>query len=70
VYDKTQAPFGGTTLFMMEGLIAMPVKLSTSELIHNLDTLQTTLGVDITISSIPIPAHHKFHTASTAQSVV
>ncbi len=68
--DKTQAPFGGTTLFMMEGLIAMPVNLSTSKLIHNLDTLQTTLGVDITISNIPIPSHHKFRTASPAQSIV
>jgi glycine cleavage system regulatory protein len=65
-----EAPFGGTTLFMMEGLIAMPVNLSTSKLIHNLDTLQTTLGVDITISNIPIPSHHKFRTASPAQSIV
>jgi len=65
-----EAPFGGTTLFMMEGLIAMPAKLSTSKLIHNLDTLQTTLGVDITISNIPIPAHHKFLTAYPAQGVL
>jgi hypothetical protein len=45
---------------MMEGVIAMPVGLSTATFIHNLDTLQATLGAEIKISDLPNPAHHKF----------
>ncbi|KAG0629411.1 hypothetical protein M758_1G101700 [Ceratodon purpureus] len=51
---------GGVTLFMMEGVIAMPVGLSTASFIKNLDTLQATLGAEIKISDLPNPAHHKF----------
>lgn len=48
-----QAPAGSGTLFMMEGVIAMPVGLSTATFINNLDTLQATLGVEISISDLP-----------------
>jgi hypothetical protein len=65
-----QAPFGGATLFMMAGVIAMPVRLSTHKLIHNLDTLQTTLGVDIAISNLPVSTNHKFQLPSPPQATV
>jgi len=55
-----EAESGSGTLFMMEGVIAMPVGLSTAAFIHNLDTLQATLGAEIKISDLPNPAHHKF----------
>jgi len=55
---------GGPTLFMMEGVIAMPVSISTSKLIHNLGTLQATLGVEIVISNLPDPAHYDATTIS------
>lgn len=41
---------------MMEGVIAMPVGLSTATFINNLDTLQATLGAEISISDLPNPA--------------
>lgn len=49
---------------MMEGVIAMPVSVSTSKLIHNLGTLQATLGVEIAISNLPNPAHYDATTPS------
>ena len=54
---------------MMEGVIAMPVGLSTATFIHNLDTLQATLGAEIKISDLPNPAHHKFAPSSFQESV-
>jgi len=65
-----QAPFGGATLFMMAGVIAMPGRLSTHKLIHNLDTLQTTLGVDIAVSNLPVSTNHKFQVPSPPQAMV
>ncbi|CAK9879934.1 unnamed protein product [Sphagnum jensenii] len=65
-----QAPSGGATLFMMAGVIAMPVRLSTRKLIHNLDTLQTTLGVDIAISNLPVSTSYKFRLPSPPQAIV
>jgi glycine cleavage system regulatory protein len=65
-----QAPSGGATLFMMAGVIAMPVRLSTRKLIHNLDTLQTTLGVDIAISNLPVSTSYKFRLPSPPQVIV
>lgn len=62
-----QAPSGSGTLFMMEGVIAMPVGLSTATFIHNLDTLQATLGAEISISDLPNPAH-KFAPSSLQAS--
>lgn len=59
-----QESSGGPTLFMMEGVIAMPVSVSTSKLIHNLGTLQATLGVEIAISNLPNPAHYDATTPS------
>lgn len=40
---------------MMEGVIAMPVGLSTATFIHNLDTLQATLGAEISITELLNP---------------
>ncbi|CAM6032760.1 unnamed protein product [Sphagnum compactum] len=65
-----QAPSGGATLFMMAGVIAMPVRLSTRKLIHNLDTLQTTLGVDIAISNLPVSTSYKFRLPSPPLAIV
>ncbi|CAM6010501.1 unnamed protein product [Sphagnum balticum] len=65
-----QAPSGGATLFMMAGVIAMPVRLSTRKLIDNLDTLQTTLGVDIAISNLPVSTSYKFRLPSPPQAIV
>lgn len=59
-----QESSGGPTLFMMEGVIAMPVSVSTSKLIHNLGTLQATLGVEIAISNLPDPAQYDATTPS------
>ncbi|KAG0618760.1 hypothetical protein M758_4G090100 [Ceratodon purpureus] len=50
-----EAPSGSGTLFMMEGVIAMPVGLSTATFLHNLNTLQATLGAEISISDLPSP---------------
>ena len=55
-----QTASGSVTLFMMEGVIAMPVGLSTATFIKNLDTLQATLGAEIKVSDLPNPAHLKF----------
>jgi len=59
----------GTTpsgkLFMMEGVVAMPVGLSIAAFIHNLDTLQATLGAEIKISDLPNLVHDKIATQTT-----
>jgi glycine cleavage system regulatory protein len=54
-----EATTPGAKLFMMEGVIAMPVGLSIAAFIHNLDTLQATLGAEIKISDLPNPVHDK-----------
>lgn len=48
-----QGTTGDGKPFMMEGVIAMPVGLSTAAFIHNLDTLQATLGAEIKIADLP-----------------
>jgi hypothetical protein len=53
--NVAQAPFGGTTLFMMDGIVAIPPDISTSRLINDLDALQTSLGVDIVITNMEKP---------------
>ncbi|GAQ88738.1 hypothetical protein KFL_004550090 [Klebsormidium nitens] len=50
-----EAPFGGTTLFMMDGIVAIPPDISTARLASDLDALQTTLGVDITVTNMEKP---------------
>eukprot|EP00243_Klebsormidium_subtile_P006902 TRINITY_DN2990_c0_g1_i1.p1 TRINITY_DN2990_c0_g1~~TRINITY_DN2990_c0_g1_i1.p1 ORF type:complete len:213 (-),score=44.52 TRINITY_DN2990_c0_g1_i1:12-611(-) len=50
-----EAPFGGTTLFMMDGIVAIPPDISTARLACDLDALQTTLGVDITVTNMEKP---------------
>lgn len=47
-----EAPFGGSTLFTLDGVITMPISMSTSRLMRHLDTLQATLGVDITLANL------------------
>lgn len=53
-YTQEVSP-GSPPLFMMEGVIAMPVGLSTATFIHNLDTLQATLGAEISITELLNP---------------
>jgi hypothetical protein len=55
------------TLCMMEGVIAMPVGLSTATFIHNLDTFEATLGAETSISDLPSPAQ-KFASSSPQES--
>jgi hypothetical protein len=52
---------------MMEGVIAMPVGLSTATFIHNLDTFEATLGAETSISDLPSPAQ-KFASSSPQES--
>eukprot|EP00850_Spirogloea_muscicola_P003230 SM000013S26399 [mRNA] locus=s13:95141:96700:- [translate_table: standard] len=47
-----QAPFGGTTLFTMEGIIALPPGLPTGKLVGELQALEATLGVEIAVSNL------------------
>lgn len=47
-----EAPFGGVMLFMMEGVIAMPIEMSTRKLMQHLDTLQSALSVEIKVSNM------------------
>lgn len=47
-----EAPFGGTMLFLMEGVIAMPMRLPTRQLERQLDTLQQSLGVQIDLANL------------------
>eukprot|EP00271_Cylindrocystis_brebissonii_P022088 TRINITY_DN82_c0_g1_i1.p1 TRINITY_DN82_c0_g1~~TRINITY_DN82_c0_g1_i1.p1 ORF type:complete len:317 (+),score=46.47 TRINITY_DN82_c0_g1_i1:223-1173(+) len=47
-----EAPFGGSILFSMDGVITMPLHMSTSRLLAHLQVLQTTLGVDITLANL------------------
>ncbi|CAI5981934.1 unnamed protein product [Closterium sp. NIES-65] len=47
-----EAPFGGTMLFLMEGVIAMPIRLPTRQLERQLDALQQSLGVQIELLNL------------------
>lgn len=47
-----EAPFGGATLFTMDGIITMPITMSTTRLMSHLDILQSTLGVDIKLLNL------------------
>ncbi|CAI7895651.1 unnamed protein product, partial [Closterium sp. NIES-54] len=47
-----EAPFGGTMLFLMEGVIAMPIRLPTRQLERQLDALEQSLGVQIELLNL------------------
>lgn len=47
-----EAPFGGTTLFTMEGVIAMPTSMPTQALVRSLDVLESALGVQIELRNM------------------
>eukprot|EP00270_Netrium_digitus_P002096 TRINITY_DN1233_c0_g1_i2.p1 TRINITY_DN1233_c0_g1~~TRINITY_DN1233_c0_g1_i2.p1 ORF type:complete len:383 (+),score=68.63 TRINITY_DN1233_c0_g1_i2:42-1190(+) len=51
-----EAPFSGSILFAMDGIIAMPLTMSTRELAMHLDTLQQSLAVEIILGNLD-PAH-------------
>eukprot|EP00270_Netrium_digitus_P002095 TRINITY_DN1233_c0_g1_i1.p1 TRINITY_DN1233_c0_g1~~TRINITY_DN1233_c0_g1_i1.p1 ORF type:complete len:389 (+),score=74.87 TRINITY_DN1233_c0_g1_i1:42-1208(+) len=53
---QMQAPFSGSILFAMDGIIAMPLTMSTRELAMHLDTLQQSLAVEIILGNLD-PAH-------------
>eukprot|EP01137_Pigoraptor_chileana_P000535 Opistho-2@36893 len=55
--DTSSAPFAGYQIFSLKAIVALPTHVSSKELRHKMQELESDLGVDISIESVDAGKH-------------